>query len=282
MITVKFRGGLGNQMFQYAAGRALAGKLGTEVVADLRWYRKHAAALGRIGLTMDRPFDLLDLALPPLRVKRRVSAWTADRLARLGLGHQFKENGLGFDARLLDVGDGSAITGYFQCEAYFSHIREDLRQAFTPRAATVRQRVAEALAQLRARATPLVAVHVRRGDYVQPGGKSLAIAPDRILAAMARFQNVTFLVFSDDVEWCQHNIVGGSVLMSPLATPIEDFWAMLCCDHFIIANSTFSWWAAWLSGAENKRVLAPNDWYCIGASRTSAHDAIYAAGWERY
>lgn len=282
MITVRFRGGLGNQMFQYAAARAVALRLDTAIVADLRWFDRHAAARRRAGLATDRPFDLPHLAIAPLRERSRVAQWAHHRLLRLGLRPLYTPATDGFCDRSLTLRDGVTLSGFFQSERYFADIGADLRQAFRPRAPQVRERVLEAMDALRRRNRPLVAVHIRRGDYIRPDGASTVIDFARVQAAMARFDAVTFIVFSDDPSWCQQALGGDNVVLSPFAAPVEDLFAMSICDHFIIANSTFSWWAAWLGTAPNKRVLAPDDWHCVGAQQTDIHRAIYAEGWERY
>lgn len=282
MIIVNYRGGLGNQMFQYAAGKAIAERLGTEVTAEPWWFRKREAAQRRAGVAIDRPFDLRRLSVTPFRIRNRAARWIHKRLIQLGIRDHFREAGMAYDPRVLDIKDGTAISGYFQSERYFSEIKPYLRTVFRPGSATLRQRVDDTLASVRTRGKPVVAVHVRRGDYIQPDGSSMVVPFERVVAAMTRFSDVTFLLFSDDLQWCRDKFAGGDIVLSPFSDPIEDLYAMSSADHFIIANSTFSWWAAWLSDGPTKRVLAPDDWFCAGPDRPAEHETIYAAGWERY
>lgn len=74
---------------------------------------------------------------------------------------------------------------------------------------------------------------------------------------MDRFRDADFLVFSDDMSWCRENVQGPGVFYSPFQTVLDDFFAMAHCDHNIVANSTFSWWAAWLNSNPNRVVVAP-------------------------
>lgn len=282
MITVKFCGGLGNQMFQYAAARAVALRLDTEIVADLRWFDKHAAARRRAGLANDRPFDLPHLAIAPLRERGCLTRLLHNRLLRLGLRPFYTPETAAFCDHALTLRDGTTLAGFFQSERYFADIAADLRRAFQPRAPQLRARVLDAMAELRRLNRPLVAVHIRRGDYIRPDGGSVVVDLRRVQAAMARFEVATFVVFTDDRPWCRQALGGDNVVLSPVEGVIEDLFAMSTCEHFIIANSTFSWWAAWLGTARDKRVLAPDDWYCAGSRQTDIHRAIYAEGWERY
>ncbi len=107
-----------------------------------------------------------------------------------------------------------------------------------------------------------VGVHVRRGDYayVRPDG-ALLIAEKRIRAAMAHFPGRRFSVFSDDPDWCEEHLGGAAVEVMAAADPVSDMQRLAACSDLIIANSTFSWWAAWLNPHPTKTVLYPRNWH---------------------
>ena len=130
-----------------------------------------------------------------------------------------------------------------------------IRQDFAPKDTALVARVAATVRGIRRRDRPVVSLHVRRGDFLRVDG--LVVASKQRQAAMNQFPGADFLVFSDDLAWCRSNVRGENVFYSPFQGMLEDFWGMACCDHNIIANSTFSWWAAWLNPNPERIVVAP-------------------------
>lgn len=262
MITVFIGGGLGNQMFQFAAARSLAQRHRTTVRLDLYSFRKATKSLDDPA---GRPYALDRFALPgtvvagPIygRVTRHRRRIGNARLLHFAMPHLFKEEmgGPGYNPDFERLPDGTYLWGFFQSHRYFADATAQLRVDFAPKDAAPLSRVEATLQGIRRVGRPLVSLHVRRGDYLRFDGLFL---PDRQRqAAMDQFPDADFLVFSDDLAWCRANIRGDNVFYSPFQGVLDDFWAMSRCDHNIIANSTFSWWAAWLNPNPARIVVAP-------------------------
>lgn len=261
MIYTRLHGFLGNQMFQYAAAAQLAARLGVPVALDPR----RAAAKGQGNLT--EIFDLPVVApaqLPPDQDRRRL-AYAIWRL--LGRSPRLRrEKGLGYDPAFEDWGDESYLHGYWQSEKYFAGIRDHLRNVFTmvppmsPENADMARQIATG---------PSVALHVRRGDYVALGATAVCDQAyyDAALAAVTQGlpEAPTVFVFSDDPGWARDNLAVPFdkvvVDLNGRETAHEDMRLMSLCQHNVIANSTFSWWSAWLNGHEGRRVAAPARWF---------------------
>lgn len=251
-------GQLGNQLFQYATLRAVAEAQGYEMRIPMRVDAQKNSGLVELGP--------LSLGCEPL----------AEEDARR-FTHRYIERTHAFDPDVFNVRDWTDLAGYFQSEKYFKHLRRELLREFTFRdpIGAFASRYIEAV-RARSGGAPLVAVHVRRGDYLEKGGRLRILSADWYRGAMDMFaqSGPVFLIFSDDPGWCAENF-GGSPdpdsLLRPLsvihvATP--DHWhdlaAMTQCDHFIISASSFSWWGAWLAQGAKKIVVAPKPWFGPG------------------
>jgi hypothetical protein len=261
MIYTRLHGFLGNQMFQYAAAADLAARLGVEVALDPR----RAMAKGQGNLT--EVFDLPVAApsnLPPDQNQRPV-AYTAWRY----LGRKpvlRREKTLGYAPAIRTWGDESYLHGYWQSEQYFANVIDHLRDVFvmtppmSPQNAEMAQQIAEGQS---------VALHVRRGDYVALGASAVCdqayytAALKTVTDGLADSPKV--FVFSDDPAWARDNLEVPFdkvvVDLNGRDTAYEDMRLMSLCKHNIIANSTFSWWSAWLNQNPSKRVTAPARWF---------------------
>lgn len=268
MIYARLFGGLGNQLFQYATARALALRLGSRVGLDLRYlpppphHLSYALHHFAVQAEVDPP------GLPPHRSRAlRHLAWRAG----LGAPRFLRERGLGVNAAVLGAPDGTYLHGYFQSEKYFAdhltQLRQELRIITAPDA-----RNAEWLDRIMG--DPLaVSVHLRRGDYaaVAKAGDTHGTCDAAYYArAIAHLRDKTGMaprayVFSDDPEWVRANLrldAEMEVVGHNAATAhYEDLRLMSACRHHIIANSTFSWWGAWLDARPDKTVIAPQRWF---------------------
>jgi len=287
MIIVRLQGGLGNQLFQYAIGRSLALRRRVELKFDLSWYADPPP--DRRLREFSRPLELNNfrVQLPVAtsreirRVKRhgRIAALCRGRIRDwLGCGdpagrsHQREEIFL-YDPRWTRWPDTIYLDGYWQSPHYFNDIAPVLREEFQLQDATLAAEAARIAAGHRDGDWPLVAVHVRRGDLAHARDvlrtPSLVHGPpvtvEYLAAAMQLFPPQSrFLVFSDsaaDLEWCRDRLQGENSVFLPGRTALQDFALMQCCDHNIISNSTFSWWAAWLNAHSQKHVVAPRRWF---------------------
>ena len=279
MIVARLFGGLGNQLFQYAAGRALADHLGCELALDPRYLGgARACGMGHFAQARYRA----DASLPPAR---------HDGLLRYGLWRLFgrnprfhRERGLGFDPDFFGLPGGTYLHGYWQSERYFAAVADRLRHDLV---FTTPLDPANADMAARIDATPgAVSVHVRRGDYLASGSYA-ACPPAYYNRAIARLAGdlgapLTCFVFSNDPGWARDNLDLGAgqvvVDINDETRGAFDMHLMSRCAHHVIANSTFSWWAAWLDPGPDKRVIAPANWF--GTAKLSNPDLI-PPGWTR-
>lgn len=276
MIITRLFGGLGNQMFQYAAGNALASRLGVSLMLDTRTID----ARGMRSLT--KVFDLEFTPardLPPTKTDGMASyaLWRA-----FGRNPRFvRERGLGYNPQFSDLPDNVYLHGYWQSEKYFANVAEELHNAFRPKAAPSDQnwQMAEQI-----NAGPSVSLHVRRGDYLALGAHGVCseayynASLKKVVDQSGRIPTV--FVFSDDPQWAHDNLPLPCpkvvVDFNGPETDYEDLRLMALCDHNIIANSSFSWWGAWLNDAPGKIVTAPSQWF---AKKNMANPDILPTGW---
>ncbi len=281
MVVARIYEGLGNQLFQYAMGRAVAGRHGVELRLDLDWFDSDQGGPGRGS--PPRTFDLPDtFHVTATRATRRELAFhrheptgggrllsKALRLGSRRLARQVTERGRRFQPACLDAGPDAYLDGYWQSPRYFDPVADAIRAEFRLRPSPA---VDHARCHLdrwrRDGGGPLVSVHVRRGDLVptvvdgvtrrndsSPTTAAHVAAARRLFPADARF-----VVVADpaDRAWCRRHVPGAVAYDGPTAA--ADFAVLSGCDHHIIAASTFSWWAAWLNPARGKRVVAPAPW----------------------
>jgi hypothetical protein len=258
MITVRLMGGLGNQMFQYAAARRLALKHDTVVCLDLSWYDDPA--------NLAAPFQLTKLAISePAIVKRRgIRALRSHVTWLVGKTLQdwswrfpgiYFEPHFSFRPEVLDLPNHTYLSGFFESVRYFADVANHIRSEFRPRDDILTKRVEAAVKIMRRPHHALVAVHVRRGDFRFAWGGKYLLPPEIILDGMSRFSDCEFLLCSDEIDWCRTFIRGSNVIYSPFSTAIEDLFAMSICDHHVIGLSTFGWWPAWLNSNPRKVVV---------------------------
>jgi hypothetical protein len=268
VVIVRLINGLGNQMFQYAAGRRLAHALGVPLKLDLAAFAVHKMRSYELGaFSIQETFATVEeVAYLTLREK---GFW--ERLLRR-LSHRptyFIEKRLfHFDPEILTLHPGVYLKGSWQSEKYFKDIEPIIRIEFR-----LKNLPSDKNGDLLDDITSCdsISLHVRRGDYVSnPDTSRLhgVCNPEYYTAGTSyfaqRIQNPRFFVFSDDPQWVREN------LKIPYPAIIvdhngetrshEDLRLMSHCKHHIIANSTFSWWGAWLSENPQKIVLAPHCW----------------------
>lgn len=268
MIISKIQGGLGNQLFQYALGRRLALDRSVPLKLDLSWYwanRVRSYGLWHFNICAEMAFPD-EIALTAGK-RSDLCERQKPYYHRSWVRQQHRQ----FDANILNVKSPVYLHGYWQSEKYFQTIEPMLHQELTLKTSpdTYNQALAHTIAQVNA-----VSLHVRRGDYVSNpqaakvhGLCSLAYY-QRAIATMAdRVKAPHFFVFSDDLAWVQENLkttypvtyVGQNGVDKDYA----DLRLMTLCQHHIIANSTFSWWGAWLGVNPNKIVVAPQQWLTV-------------------
>lgn len=277
MIIVQLKGGMGNQMFQYALGRVLSLRHGVELGLDARYLGKKPAwnndtvreyclgsfcVAGRLVTSLEVPL--------PYKITNPLFARLFDRAIGVFLPTKdiAIERGHGFEGAALASGPNAYLSGWWQSYKYIEGCEDVVRADFSFREALpghIETLGHEILAQ------HSVCVHVRRGDYVgNTKHDTVTIEYYRKALELLRAKGATLsvlYVFSDDVAWCKEHIqfdTPSVVFVGPEYTGVKDtghLYLMSQCKHFIIANSSFSWWAAWLSENPEKVVIAPKRWF---------------------
>lgn len=267
MIRIVMLGRLGNNLFQYALGRVLSEKHGVPLVMDASWF--NAEGWNQVRCLRDLP----GLASGKASIVRPLTL--ASRALRKATGkHHWQLRGIPefteheddhrYDPRVFDVPADSLLFGYFQTPLYFSGIEASLREELNTHGLGLeksREQLAEKL-----RTPGSVAVHVRRGDYA--GNLRLDICgPDYYAEAILRIRKALpgarFHIFSDDPAWCADRFRDADmtvVIAPPSQSPLVDLHLMSLAGHHVIANSSYSWWAAWLGKKAGQRVMMPHEW----------------------
>lgn len=249
-------GRLGNQIFQYAALRGVSAKRGYQV----RLPREHELLLT----------DVFRIPEPRLTAEEEQT-----------IVNYFQEPGIAFSPELFDIPDHCNIHGYFQSEKYFAHCERELREVLEFRK-PVAERADSAASVLLGRRwfgeQPTVSMHIRRGDYVEkPEYHPLCGEEyyEQALGVMrSQLGRVRVVVFSDEIEWCRQTFVGSEFRFSEGNDTATDLALIASCDHHIIANSSYSWWGAWLGTAKRKIVIAPRIWRGPKAKNPESPDQV--------
>jgi hypothetical protein len=274
MLAVRLIGGLGNQMFQYAYGRCLAAKHNQELVLDL-------STLGARSFGTPRDYSLgifnitAELASFMEIMKRSSFALHAVEL----------ESGFHQDLLHLPPLPGLYLDGFWQSERYFEPVCDLIRADFKFKQGF--HSYAALLHDIQPRVP--VSLHVRRTDYLNRGALTPFVGLEYYRSAIkliaARVSMPHFLIFSDDLDWCRKNLdlkLPHTFICHsgpPHEAAAKDLNLMTACQHFIIANSTFSWWGAWLGSGVNKVVVAPQSWF--RADKGFRSEDIVPCGWLR-
>jgi len=287
-VVAGITSGLGNQMFQYAAARRLAHINGAELLLYIgkqrpgthRVYGLHRFQTGGRIATAAEAGGLKR----PGKMRRRL----AELLPFLTPADPevIREGTAEFNPAILELRRNVKLSGYWQCERYFSDIAGIVRQEFTLREPLDAQNCA-ALARIGS--APSAFLHVRRGDYVNnaDNNKTFGTCSEDYYSEAARLlreragPELRFYVFSNDPAWVRENEIGGEgaeVIDWNGERPERDLALMRACQHAVIANSSFSWWGAWLNPRPDKIVCAPRTWY---ADPTRDARDLVPAAWFR-
>lgn len=289
MVIVKIMGGLGNQLFQYAFGKYLEIHTQDQVKYDVNVHIKNKNFTQR-----DLDIDYFKVQLPFCATSekktyvffknegffRRIERKLAQKFPYLHRHYKVQKNAHSNEFMLES---DSYYEGYWQYSEYLDEVREGILQEIKPNALFY-EKHASVLRKMQE--SNSVAIHIRRGDYI-----SIKVNADLFevcdmeyyAAAMqlieSRISNPRYFVFTQDTEWAQENFKGNDYEFIQGNSAIDDMLLISFCKNQIIANSTFSWWGAWLNQQENKVVVAPKKWY-KGLRNKQTH-ALFPNTWIR-
>jgi hypothetical protein len=280
MITfqnIGYMGRLGNQMFQFASTLGIANRLNTIArfpIENCLNYQESGPFDPSIGRCMSVKCDLtdcFDISQEYFIPQRHISQ-----------GNYYNENEFGYNTGVETIFGDCSLNGYFQTEKYFAEFRELIlsQLAFKSQYRNSAESYIKAIRKENKDAV-IASIHVRRGDYVMyPDHHPTCSSIYYINAAeelKALNRNTIFLIFSDDVEWCRSEFNDPSYVISDLENPYTEMCAMSLCDHNIIANSSFSWWGAWLNVNPDKIVISPSRWF--GSAMNKDTSDVYCKDW---
>ena len=272
--VVKFLGGLGNQMFQYAFAKALEEKTGSKVFFDISSYKKAEKNIVKNtdtyknGLSV-RQYEINIFQNADITIANKNKTLLIKIFNLLGLSKKYKEkDAFNYDERVFTDKKFRYFTGYYQNEKYFNFLKERLIKDFElPKLKESDEYNKALLEEINSCKNP-VFIHVRRGDYMGLGySVSIEYYKKAVEYIKNNVENPTFFVFcAEDTEYiknefdigCDFKLIGEK--NKTRETFYENMRLMLACKHGIIANSSYSWWAAWLNQNKNKIIIAPSPW----------------------
>lgn len=274
MIIASISGGLGNQMFQYAIAKSMAQKNKDIFKLDISFYSTQTLRKYELNLFNIQEDKATQKECGLLRGRVELLFKIAKKLnlpCNRPVTYVREKKSAVFDEEIYGLQGDIYLDGFWQNEKYFIDIREHLIKDFTPK-----QRIsAEARSYLKGiENTNSVSMHIRRGDYVADkhtnsvhGVCGIEYYKRAIEYVVKKVSNPTFYIFSDDIPWCKENFnfLEEKIFVDDTRSAIDDLVLMKHCNHNIIANSSFSWWAAWLNQNDDKTVIAPILWW--GAKR---------------
>ena len=289
MIIIKISGGLGNQLFQYAFGRYLSVKFNTEMKFDVQTnynslsFTKRSVGLNNFNIHLEQAskdeinkfkyFENIFLARVERKLVKKMpflnKRYLVQNLNKTEYGKADFRNNCYYD-------------GYWQSEDYFEPIINKLKKEFKSSFIPVLDDINNShLNEIKN--SKSVSIHIRRGDYISIKSNeaifctcSINYYEKAIKYINDKINNPLFFVFSDDIEWVKNNFKGEQfrIIANNSHSPELDLFLMSNCKHNIIANSSFSWWGAWLNQNRNKIVISPSFWL-----KNSHCDSITPKDW---
>jgi hypothetical protein len=273
-LSIGYMGRLGNQMFQFSSAVGIGRKRGYEPlfpVENCSMFSSNGPIDPKTGQTMNVKCDLLDCFDIPQSYFRP--------LEEIKPVLRYSERDFKFNPEVLSLPSNTDLYGYFQDERYFKEFKDLILSVFKfkkEHEGTALEFISKIDEKIQR-----VSLHVRRGDYTLYPNHHPVCSRDYYQSAMGKFNSseTKFLIFSDDIEWCKGEFTGEEFVFVDSGSPYSDLKIMTMCDHHIIANSSYSWWGAWLNMKENKRVIAPSSWFGPAIDKDASE--IYCEGWEK-
>ena len=241
MIITKLQGGLGNQMFQWAAARSYSIDHNCECKLETSFYPQQT--LRKIKMN----------EFPNLEYKIATQSDITKPIIQIGDDFNFKP--IPYDENKIVF-----LNGFYQSEKYFINNQDIIRKELSPSDVTLNRLNSNLLVKQLSYLT-CVSIHIRRTDYVNSNGYHPVQTIEYYKKALSMLDYTYVFVFSDDIEWCKENLDLEHMIYLDWATDIESMWIMSMCKYNIIANSSFSWWGAWMNSNPDKKVIAPKKWF---------------------
>jgi len=268
-IEVEISGGIGNQLFQFAAALALAQHLNAEIILDVSWYERELQSVDKRYMELDEFFDLSKIR----RVKSKRHPKVEFAIKRAKNYKVINDAKIDLSAfHSLSTRRHIRMRGYWQSEAYFTPIVDFLRSSYSKHQmmSTLANEIANEISS-----SISLGIHVRRGDYITNRktnsfhgvcGEDYFKNATRLVLKSKKIDKV--YVFSDDIQWCRENLNLDvpNVLVESVVSDTEQLKLLSLCSHHVISNSSFSWWAAWFGYSEEQVVIYPQVWFSDGSS----------------
>ena len=278
---IGYMGRLGNQMFQFASTLGVSNRLGFEArfpIENCLNYQGSGPFDSSIGRCMDVKCDLMDCFdidpeyfIPQRHIKQE---------------HFYHENKFEYNSETESLFDNTSLSGYFQTEKYFSEFRDLILSQFVFKSPykdsaesyiqTIREKNKDSV---------IASIHVRRGDYLMFPDHHPPCSPEYYENATIYMKeklegsDIKFLVFSDDIEWCREEFTGSEYQIVDINNTFSEMYLMSICDHNIIANSSFSWWGAWIGDNTDRIVIAPSRWFGHLIQKNTSD--VYCKNWKK-
>jgi hypothetical protein len=303
--------GLGNQMFKYAAGKALSIEKKVPFKVDISSYEGYKLRKYELDTLFNidtekaskKELEEIFFTNPIKRVWNKIFS---KKLRMLGLGYEeallprtiltaynlvsspekrkiYEEPHYHFHKSFFKASGNTYLNGYWMSWKYFQKYEKEIRKEFT-----IRENLVNHLDEISSiiQSKNSVSIHIRRGDFTTKRNVELhGVIPidfykKAIEVISQKISNIELFVFSDDIEWVKENLISRFpvtfISNDVTKNALEDFYLMTVCKHNIIANSTFSWWAAWLNSNTDKIIIAPKKWY--NTSQFNYKD-VYPISW---
>jgi len=275
MVIIKLMGGMGNQLFQYAVGKAVSAKSGKELKMDISGYenqdaiitpRSYALSIFKIEEKFASAGEIGKFLQN--KNKKNISGKIKSLFFNKNSSAYFVEPKFTFNPEVFDFNEPVYLEGYWQTEKYFKDITDIIRKEFVLKDeySIENKEITKKIKNCNA-----VSLHIRRGDYVTSattnkfhGICSLDYYEKAVRHIADGVQDPNFFIFSDDIEWVKENLKidhPAAYVSDGVLKDYEELTLMSYCKHNIIANSSFSWWGAWLNNNPEKIVIAPKQWF---------------------
>jgi len=277
MISFKeigYLGRLGNQLFQFSSTLGIARLNNTSPIFPINniYSTKATGTLDKAtGKRMETKLDLLSCF--------DINLNFFSDIIHIKTSYVYKEKDFKYNPETENLPDYVDLFGYFQTEKYFKKNEDEIRKnlVFKEDHTNFINNYISKINEVN-EGRPKISVHIRRTDYLSLGELHPVCSLNYYNQAVEIFgKEAIFLIFSDDLEWAKENFKGENFLFVEIGDPFKELFLMSKCDHHIIANSSFSWWGAWLNQKKDKKVIAPSLWF--GKSMNKDTSDIYCEGW---